>query len=295
MPVYKYTPEVQQLLHAKTKPEPYLHVVYTFDVDQKVPAYFAIYVWDTRKVVEEGFIAAKHGVYDAMPADASHVKDNGEPLVGASNIRGLAAFDYKFYCILAKDKPIVDGNVKVLFAGSYNDARQYKHMQVDKADKQRSTIMFAAVFASKLPKSYAAYNKHQVANENYIVQDGDLKTYVTTSVAYKAQFANVDCLHEPWLHLRRCQKLTMKGKDIVENIIGYVVYVWDTREIVQWIENKGKDMLALNTPKAVDNAQPLKDTKHLVPAWAMQDMKSSKDLWSMANMPEDVQKRYYNR
>jgi hypothetical protein len=102
-------------------------------------------------------------------------------------------------------------------------------------------------------------------------------------------------MHEPWLHVRRCQRLVLRGREIVSNEIGYVVYVWDTREVVQWIDAKQGNALSLKTPKAVDNAKPLKDTKHLLPDWVIEDVKHSGNLWSMANMPKEVQDRYYNK
>lgn len=140
-----------------------------------------------------------------------------------------------------------------------------------------------------------AAKRQMTAFENYTLQEGDTKTYVTTSVAYLAQHANIPCKHEPWLHLRRCQRLVLRGREIVSNEVGYVVYIWDTREVVQWIEAKQGESLRLDTPKAVDNAKPLKDVKHLLPDWVTEDVKSSRNLWSMANMPKDVQDRRYNK
>lgn len=72
MQVFKYTDDVQKVLKSHTKPEPWLHIAYD-------DGYWAIYVWDTRKVLEEGRNMYMHqfGRGQLIPA-----KDNHQPLDG---------------------------------------------------------------------------------------------------------------------------------------------------------------------------------------------------------------------
>lgn len=56
MAVLKYTEELKKLLGSKTKPEPWLHCAF---LAKRAPedsndVIWAIYVWDTREVVEQG-------------------------------------------------------------------------------------------------------------------------------------------------------------------------------------------------------------------------------------------------
>lgn len=51
-----YTDKIQNVLNTKTKPEPWLHVVLQHQRDGEDSALaWAIYVWDTRQVIEEDF------------------------------------------------------------------------------------------------------------------------------------------------------------------------------------------------------------------------------------------------
>lgn len=55
--IIRYTADVQSLLNAKTKAEPWLHCLLTIsyrqNAHQKIATYeYVIYVWDTRKVIE---------------------------------------------------------------------------------------------------------------------------------------------------------------------------------------------------------------------------------------------------
>jgi hypothetical protein len=85
---------------------------------------------------------------------------------------------------------------------------------------------------------------------------------ITCSTAYKADGTDLSITKEPWLHVRLLS--IVKGK----NIAWYaVVYVWDTREVVQWQKIEGKTN-SLRWPKALDNGRPLKDKKGLLPGWA---------------------------
>lgn len=89
MTVYRYTPELQQFLHAKTKSEPWLHVV---KVSTPMSDRLAIFIWDTRKVIEEG------SDYRPWP-NAPKAADNGQMLDGAKNVLLVAAFDKRFFIV----------------------------------------------------------------------------------------------------------------------------------------------------------------------------------------------------
>lgn len=76
MRIVRYNNEqVQQELRAKTKPEPWLHVCIT-DAYPNGESMYAIYVWDTRQIVETG--KCKPSACD----DATRALDNHKPLVG---------------------------------------------------------------------------------------------------------------------------------------------------------------------------------------------------------------------
>lgn len=74
--INKYTDACQKLLGSKTKPEPWMHVAVLkvanmpedkelgIKAQEKPTVYWAIYVWDTRKVLEVG--EAKSGPMDAF-------------------------------------------------------------------------------------------------------------------------------------------------------------------------------------------------------------------------------------
>lgn len=83
MTIYAFTPEQAKKLHAKTKSEPWLHVMYLTTAeshrDDKDGGYYIIYIWDTRKVVEEGIWHSEN-----VRQTGERVKDNHQPLVGSS-------------------------------------------------------------------------------------------------------------------------------------------------------------------------------------------------------------------
>lgn len=55
--IRRYTDKIQQVLKSKTKTEPWLHVVLQHQRDDVNSALaWAIYVWDTRQVIEEDFV-----------------------------------------------------------------------------------------------------------------------------------------------------------------------------------------------------------------------------------------------
>lgn len=124
---------------------------------------------------------------------------------------------------------------------------------------------------------------------------------INVSIAYMANsIFDMQLKKEPWLHVREVRLTKTDNGKFVQMGIYYVVYVWDTREVVQWVEDKRsykeRPHLAEQSKryvKAVDNAQPLKDTSHLVPDWAMQKLSKREHLYSMTNEPKEVQDAYY--
>jgi hypothetical protein len=89
MAIFKYTEEIQKQIGSKTKPEPWLHIAFSKYVNSgsnriggryRNTAYaFAIYVWDSRNVLESGkcLIKPKDNVIRA--------NDSKRPLNGRSN------------------------------------------------------------------------------------------------------------------------------------------------------------------------------------------------------------------
>jgi len=124
------------------------------------------------------------------------------------------------------------------------------------------------------------------------------------SIAYVANsIFDMQLKKEPWLHARRLmlQKFDEHNK-LLNSAVYWVVYVWDTREVVQWIEDNRHYKERPNASetgkryvKAVDNAKPLQDPNKLVPGWAWEKLGKHSELYSMANEPKEVQDAYYNR
>lgn len=85
MAIYRYTKAFQNAGSLKTKPEPWLHV--GLEVQQE-GLYIAVFVWDTRKVVEQRFDKFKnYAEYRVFASDFYRRKyktanDNGKKLVG---------------------------------------------------------------------------------------------------------------------------------------------------------------------------------------------------------------------
>lgn len=89
--IIRYTADVQQLLGAKTKAEPWLHcivnITYRNNPHQQIATYnYAIYVWDTRKVLEtRSFSKVYHDTPDNLALRLMHKKkafDNHNALQG---------------------------------------------------------------------------------------------------------------------------------------------------------------------------------------------------------------------
>lgn len=98
----------------------------------------------------------------------------------------------------------------------------------------------------------------------------EAKYYPTKSIAYHAPSVTLPGINkEPWLHVRLISLTKDSGNRQFETRWYAVVYIWDTREIVQWLELK-KEATANSKAwtKAIDNGARLKDPKNLVPNWA---------------------------
>jgi hypothetical protein len=88
--ILRYTEELQKFYRAKTKPEPWLHFVH---VSGQLGDRWAIYVWDTRQVIEEG------SDYRPVPQGVQKASDNHEMLKGAKNVSLVAAFDKRYFIV----------------------------------------------------------------------------------------------------------------------------------------------------------------------------------------------------
>lgn len=122
------------------------------------------------------------------------------------------------------------------------------------------------------------------------IEGADYK--LTVSIAYMANsIYDMPLKKEPWLHARMLRLVKMEDGKFVQGGTWWVVYIWDTREIVQFVEDKRSWQDRPSTTdrhryvKAVDNAKPLKDPGKLVPDWAMQKLSRQADLVNEANFP----------
>jgi hypothetical protein len=82
--ILKYTETLQKALDLKTKVEPWLHLaVVNVNPGDKVEYVFAVFIWDTRQILETGFIQAhiNRGVQAAVKAGQRAI-DNNELLIG---------------------------------------------------------------------------------------------------------------------------------------------------------------------------------------------------------------------
>lgn len=119
MKVYKYSEKLKELLGCKTNPEPWMHIVIQGDevtsnqkLRQMKNGKYAIYVWDTREVLEEGKVKpevlynyystkAGRGVSKHVMGEkilGQYARDNGQPLKGSKlgfNFDGIDENDLK--------------------------------------------------------------------------------------------------------------------------------------------------------------------------------------------------------
>jgi hypothetical protein len=77
--IRKYNKKMQRLTDSKVKPEPWLHIAFIGSAREYG---FAIYVWDTRQVIEIDSIE----VIDDEIKNAPSPPDNHKPLVGGGSI-----------------------------------------------------------------------------------------------------------------------------------------------------------------------------------------------------------------
>lgn len=88
--VFKYDRNIQKILKTKTKPEPWLHIGFVSahhaQGKERINGMsWAIYIWDTRQVLESGWIATKDLNLDKYFRGFDHALDNKQPLVGADS------------------------------------------------------------------------------------------------------------------------------------------------------------------------------------------------------------------
>lgn len=97
MVIKTYNPEVQKFLHSKTEPQPWLHaaIVNDFrnnkdykDGDEtvtKTPMHWAIYIWDTREVIETGEMLNVSAFLHRVKVPGRNAVDNYKQLNGNVN------------------------------------------------------------------------------------------------------------------------------------------------------------------------------------------------------------------
>jgi tRNA A37 threonylcarbamoyladenosine modification protein TsaB len=144
MKIFKYNADAKSTVDymsgkVKTKPEPWLHIVYVTDAFNN-KTYWAIYIWDTRQVVEEGIC---NGTHDSLIASAhlQHAIDNHTLLVSTKIPAIKATFDNRVFGVNGDDIVAVYDNEK--------DARA----KVGK-DKQVRKVVSAMTAALSNPEQY---------------------------------------------------------------------------------------------------------------------------------------------
>jgi hypothetical protein len=153
--IFRYTPEAQKLLGAKTKAEPWMHVV----LNEFPDVGGAIYVWDTREIIE---LIDNNNWYSndmtkkLVEAGIPHAKDNKQPLKGKgasdfTNVFGTgfnlnkAGKVFVLYLIDPKDNSD-EKNVKVLLvtrdikAGEHAKAEAYSKYGKDSVRGYADTV-----------------------------------------------------------------------------------------------------------------------------------------------------------
>jgi hypothetical protein len=83
----KYTEQIKQQIQSSTEPMPWLHCLLIYN-SQAGNAY-AIFVWDSREIVEHGEFTAKNII------KTESAKDNGQDLTGKGNERFNAYFAWQ--------------------------------------------------------------------------------------------------------------------------------------------------------------------------------------------------------
>ena len=91
--VFKYNEKWQTFFGSNIKPEPWMHIVasvYKSDNDMQVTrttgklvVQYAIFVWDTREVLEAAKVDVNNGIgFVVLEKNQPRAKDNGTKLVG---------------------------------------------------------------------------------------------------------------------------------------------------------------------------------------------------------------------
>lgn len=88
MAIYRYNDKIAKFLGLKTKVEPWLHV---YAEPYPEGCYIAVYVWDTREVIEDKFIKFSNGEYNDFSRQWFNIKktsakDNHQKLKGSGNV-----------------------------------------------------------------------------------------------------------------------------------------------------------------------------------------------------------------
>lgn len=86
--VYRYDERIQRQMSSKLEAKPWLHIAVNNFGD------YAIYVWDTREIIETGMISYK--------LEGSRANDNWQQLVGLSE-RANADTNHKLKMMLRRD------------------------------------------------------------------------------------------------------------------------------------------------------------------------------------------------
>ena len=174
--ICRYNETLQKILGCKTKPEPWLHVVIkSFDKTKPYVGY-AIYVWDTRKVVEnkhEGWpkeeqVNPRNGFAEqceaAIKANQPLAKDNHQPLAD-KDLNHFFSFEVKQstndnkFATLAKqasDKPEEVKSLLYAYVNAFDYNRggvgalgHYVELKSDMDDKTVKQCIAAATRGSK--------------------------------------------------------------------------------------------------------------------------------------------------
>jgi hypothetical protein len=89
MSIYRYNAHMQPILKSKVKAEPWMHIAF-FRIHKLHKAYYVIYIWDTRKILDEGMVTESQ--YDACSEHGYYADDNHKWLQGSSE--GAKRFKY---------------------------------------------------------------------------------------------------------------------------------------------------------------------------------------------------------
>lgn len=84
--ILRYNADLQKLVGAKTRPEPWMHIGF-ISTDMSDKAYWAIWVWDTRQVLEEG--QCSHDNRKRAASLTAYAQDNRIRLLGNTKFAKL--------------------------------------------------------------------------------------------------------------------------------------------------------------------------------------------------------------